>query len=71
MKNFTFCAVSVNCHSKTSQSCSRRFATEYPRGELSKSEAFLTASTLLGVKAKNVYHKTTKTHLTMKSEISQ
>ena len=45
-------------------------ATEQLGGELHKSEVLLIASTLLVVKAENIYRKTIKMHKTMRAELS-
>ena len=65
----TMCALSLANHLRTGQTCfvlpGLISATEQLRGELHKSEVFLIASTLLVVKAENIYRNTIKMHKTM------
>ena len=44
--------------------------SEQISGELHKGKVYLTASTLLVVKAENIYQNTRKMHITIETEIS-
>ena len=69
----TMCTVSIVNH--LSKSNSRRVlelfsATEQLKGEIHKSKVLLTATTLLVVKAENIYQNTMKMPKSMETELS-
>ena len=62
---YVYININVDKHNVCSVS-----ATEQLRGELHRTEIILIASTLLVVKAENIYRNTIKMHKTMKTELS-